>query len=659
MEQMGDDEYEEGEEYRGDEEEEEEEGGGDEGEGEALEEMDPDLLFPNLKDHTTPLPDLLWASKDRELMKIAQQLWEQPDFPKVLIQGITGIPQYVRTNFMYVCLPQINEFGDLDGHNWIPEAVLRGASAIVTQRPIQHVQLPENIPVIAVEPCTPPAGHALAAAFFNHPTDTMNVIGIVGSHGKTTLSWLVRGILEEDGQLTGMINSMEYSIGPHLLNHEGGFWKPAEHDETRGRECAAPHMIVPYKGKYPNPLPTPEGIALQQLMSRFEDRQCTCVVIECDNSALAAGWLDEVQFNVITFTAMLGPNWQERMDSGESEFTDEEALYINNITGLFSSMVNNRIDRAVVNGDDRVSVPILEEVGCNGIPWLGYSLEDEEAPIYLQFVDYSIWETELQIRTPFGILEIITPLIGKQNAYNILAAVSTGIALRIPIETIGRGIESVESIPGRTEVIDEGQDFSVIVDAANTPDTLSNLLDDVRACKETSRILLVFGCEGMQYQENRAPMGAIANKKADIVILTNDSHRNEHPSTIIEGIVQGFPEDIRGRHPEAVIPWLQDVGNTPYWFQDIQRGYQSEVQRYVIEDRFTAIRVAIGTAQKGDVVIIAGLGARDYLEWGDIDDNIVKGWFDDRVEARNALAKLPYLQQIQYLNRKTLPWTGD
>eukprot|EP01026_Neomeris_dumetosa_P081707 TRINITY_DN92262_c0_g3_i5.p4 TRINITY_DN92262_c0_g3~~TRINITY_DN92262_c0_g3_i5.p4 ORF type:complete len:136 (-),score=16.99 TRINITY_DN92262_c0_g3_i5:714-1121(-) len=89
------------------------------------------------------------------------------------------------------------------------------------------------------------------------------------------------------------------------------------------------------------------------------------------------------------------------------------------------------------------------------------------------------------------------------------------------------------------------------------------------------------------------------------------------------------------------------------------RQFQKEVQRYVMEDRFSAIRIAIGTAQKNDVVVIAGKGARDYLEWGDIDDNIVKGWFDDRVEARNALAKLPYLQQIQYLNRKQIPWTQD
>jgi len=177
------------------------------------------------------------------------------------------------------------------------------------------------------------------------------------------------------------------------------------------------------------------------------------------------------------------------------------------------------------------------------------------------------------------------------------------------------GIEAVGVVPGRCELIDEGQDFAVIVDNARTPDTLLKLLDVVRECKP-SRIITVFGCSGDNETQKRAYLGEIAHFKSDIVIITNDNPRSELPEEIIKEIVAGWPDDILLRYNWFLYPWYQDVGRLPVWYNDQTLWAQSDLRRYVIEDRYLAIRCAIYTAQKDDVVVIAGKGNNDLsLGW--------------------------------------------
>jgi len=307
------------------------------------------------------------------------------------------------------------------------------------------------------------------------------------------------------------------------------------------------------------------------------------------------------------------------------------------------------------------------------VPIVTYSMLDREADICLDKAETSIFETSVLINTPLDTrLRIVTPLLGKANLYNILAAVATGIATGASLKTIVNGIEAVEVVPGRCESIDEGQDFAVVVDHARAPEAFSRLLDCMRDCKP-ARIITVFGCCGGEEKVMRSYMGEIAHYKSDIVILTNDNPRGESPEKIINDIVIGWPDDVLLRHSWFIYPWYQDVCRLPLWYTDQALWAQSEVRRYIIEDRYLAIRSAIYTAQKNDMVIVAGKGHEDYQEWigshvysGHEDEvkknptilkQLVKGWFDDRVECRTALLKIPQLNALlPGLDRSVLPW---
>lgn len=169
----------------------------------------------------------------------------------------------------------------------------------------------------------------------------------------------------------------------------------------------------------------------------------------------------------------------------------------------------------------------------------------------------------------------------------------------------------------------------------------------------------MFGCGGERDKGKRAYMGEIAHFKSDMVIVTNDNPRREKPDQIIRDIVAGWPEKVRKAHGWMLHPWHQDIIRLPEWYRDQALWAQGEQRRYVIEDRYMAIRSAIYTAQKDDVVVIAGKGHEDYQEWEDPENpgKLAKGWFDDRVEARNALSKLPYIQNlVPGLNRSEMPW---
>lgn len=363
---------------------------------------------------------------------------------------------------------------------------------------------------------------------------------------------------------------------------------------------------------------------------------------------------------------------------------------------------------------------------------LTYALSNKDADIYIEKSKASIWETEMFVLTPVGRLEIISALIGSFNISNVLAAVSVGLARGIKLVNIVAGIESVDVIPGRCELISEGP-FPVLVDAARTPQQLSRLLDEVKEAG-SRRTILVMGCPGSSTKEHRAAMGSVAHYKSDVVFFTNDSPGEYLPNRIISDVVAGMPEEILGRHAGSHFPWLQDPKRTPPWFEPWILRYQSEVNRYIIEDRFTAIRVAIGLAKQRDVVVVAGRGDLDYVDHWDgasppkldrnvanhtlvdaamsigneeVDDELkallgidgtsddqatirlrkndptgnefddanaeweevplsevmslptgtLRGWFDDRVECRNAVSKLGYLNSLKDLDRSTIPWT--
>ena len=171
----------------------------------------------------------------------------------------------------------------------------------------------------------------------------------------------------------------------------------------------------------------------------------------------------------------------------------------------------------------------------------------------------SLFETELEIRTPKGNIRIVSAMLGRPNVLNMLTAVAVGVSLDLPMEAVVAGIEAVEAVPGRFEMIDEGQPFAVIVDYAHTPDALERLLRSVRECG-ARRILTVFGCGGDRDRTKRPIMGRIAHELSDVVFLTNDNIRTEAAEKIIADVVAGWPAEVTQAHPTATFNWLQVRG---------------------------------------------------------------------------------------------------
>lgn len=282
-------------------------------------------------------------------------------------------------------------------------------------------------------------------------------------------------------------------------------------------------------------------------------------------------------------------------------------------TGFDVRMVHLRINLLFMLYADPYGPLIARMVADSKAQMVTYSLIDKSADVYPERIRPSIWETDVVIRTPLGRLNIICSLIGRHNVSNLLSAVCAGLALGVPLEDIVQGAEETQFVPGRCEIIDQEQQFPVVVDAARTPEQLVRLIDAVKDAG-ARRTILVVGCPGHFNKEMRARIGSAAHLTADIVFFTNDSYGRVPPERIIADTVSGLPEDVLGRHPGSYYPWMQDKSRVPQWFEPWLLRYQSEINRYVIEDRRSAIRIAIGLAKPRDVVVIAGRGDKDYLE---------------------------------------------
>ncbi|KAK9799389.1 hypothetical protein WJX73_010816 [Symbiochloris irregularis] len=571
---------------------------------------------------------------------------------------------------LYLALPEvIDRLGmPYDGQNYAWHALSRGAVAIVAQDdyPVDP-ELQEHVPVLTV-PCMAEATHMLAATFYERPSKRMTTVGVTGTRGKTTTCWLIRGILEAVPQLTGMVGSIEYALAHDKLSEDGDLWVPDEEDPTLKRECSTPFHLAPYQGKYNVPDATPDALAMQKLLAGMADRDAASCVIEAEPYSIAAERCSEVDFDVAVFT-----NVSEDKMEGFDNLED----YLKAIGSLFLRLDDPTRHRAVINIDDPYSDDIRVYPERAKVRVVTYSMSNRTADVHMLRAKCDPWETVLEIMTPWGEMELYSFVIGRHNIPNILAAVATAFALSkdsdqmglggglpIGIQEVADGIEATVIVPGRCETIDEGQNFGVVVDAANDPQSLSRLLDSMRECigeTRAARIFLIFGCDGGDDAWARPHMGEVAHYKADFVILTSSSPRNEQPDHIIYDIVAGFPDHILEENAKMPFPpgFLQDPGRVPAEALEFLWHHCWEYRRYVCEDRWTAIRWAIATARDKDIVIIAGRGNRDYQEWH-ADDRIYRGWIDDRVEARNALSKLRALvPALRAMERHDLPWIEE
>jgi UDP-N-acetylmuramoyl-L-alanyl-D-glutamate--2,6-diaminopimelate ligase len=481
--------------------------------------------------------------KLKDLLSVLEGTPDLPgDVPDREVQAVSHDSRKVVPGSLFVAVRGFNS----DGHQFIPQAIVQGAVAVVAEEGSAGGR-GGGVPVIRV-PDSRASLARLAAKFYGYPSKRIRLVGITGTKGKTTTSYLVKSVIEAAGHAVGLIGTIDYRIGNRV---------------------------------YPAPNTTPESLDLQALLAEMADLKTGYCVMEVSSHALALGRTDGCFFEAAAFTNLA----HDHLD-----FHGTLDDYFQAKLLLFRGLGPDKL--AVVNIDDERSAEIVKLTKARVITF-GFSGSADVHPS--GSVSHSMGGLAFAAKTPAGDIAVQSPLVGKHNMYNILTAVGLGVGLGFSTGTISAGIRRMQSVPGRMEKVDEGQPFGVLVDYAHTEGSLVSLLDTVREIA-AGRVITVFGCGGDRDRTKRPKMGAAALSGSDVVIVTSDNPRTEDPLAIIEEIEGGMSsEGTRVSSPDGTQKSLS--GKTPY---------------LVIPDRRAAIAEAVGMARPGDVIVLAGKGHEDY-----------------------------------------------
>ncbi len=404
------------------------------------------------------------------------------------VTGLAFDSRRVKAGDCFVAVPGLKE----NGRRFIPEALARGASLVVAE---EDDPLPEREQGRILVPSAREALARLADAYFGHPSAKLLVVGITGTNGKTTTSYLVEALLSGIGMKTGVIGTIQYRIGEETL--------------TAGHT-------------------TPEAVELQALLARMVESGVRGVAMEVSSHALALRRVDGIEFDAAVFTNLT----QDHLD-----FHGTLAAYREAKKRLFALLAASRKPRstAVINADDPAGASM---VAGFSVPTLTFGLGARAHVRAIEFAS-TLDGIRLEVQTSRGPCSIRSRLIGEPNVMNLLAACAVGIALGLDPGAIARFLGSVRAVPGRFERVDAGQPFLVVVDYAHTPDALERLLTTARQLTR-GRLAVVFGCGGDRDRGKRPIMGEIAARLSDRAWVTSDNPRSEHPRAIVDEIVTGI-----------------------------------------------------------------------------------------------------------------------
>ncbi|WP_054956615.1 UDP-N-acetylmuramoyl-L-alanyl-D-glutamate--2,6-diaminopimelate ligase [Paenibacillus dakarensis] len=393
---------------------------------------------------------------------------------------------------LFICLPGHT----VDGHDYASEAERKGAAALVVNR-----RLDTALPQVLVKDCRF-AMAALADAFYGHPSQRMTIIGVTGTNGKTTTTYLIDKIMSDFGLKTGLIGTI--------------------------------HMKYDGK-KIPMPGTTPEALELQKSLSDMVEAGTEFCAMEVSSHALEQGRVKGTDFRTAVFTNLT----QDHLDYHNSveEYKNAKGLFFSRLGNAFAKDPKHR-KYAVLNADDKASATFAKLTAAEVIT---YGLNDT-ADVRAANIAITAQGTSFHVDTFRGSADISLKMIGKFNVYNTLAAITAALLEEVPLQTIKKSLESVSGVEGRVEVVDEGQPYAVIVDYAHTPDGLDNVLRTVKEFAQ-GRILTVFGCGGDRDRTKRPLMGKIAARLSDMVFITSDNPRTENPEFILKDIEAGLLED--------------------------------------------------------------------------------------------------------------------
>ncbi len=461
------------------------------------------------------------------LGKLLEQIpgMDRRETPEIEVSGIAYDSRQVQEGDLFIAI----KGEKTDGARFIEQAISRGASAVASESPTPPKPATACVSV-------PDARRFLAQAskaFYQDPCAKIKLVGITGTNGKTTTSYLMHSLFSQAGFSSCLVGTIGMKIESRCL--------PSKHT-------------------------TPEASDLMRFLSQAVSEGCTHGAMEVSSHSLALKRVFGAKFAVGVFMNLT----QDHLD-----FHKDMESYFQAKKLLFSPENGNGIESAVINIDDSYGERLARQFH-GSVARFGFSREAD-----IRVVEFRSRSdgSELLLATPAGEMAFRLQLIGRPNAYNIMAAAGAALCLGLGPDEIRQGVEALKGVPGRLELVQAGQSFSTIVDYAHSPDALENLLATVSRLPHR-RIITVFGCGGDRDKTKRPIMGKIAAAMSDFVIATSDNPRSENPDGILKDIESGL---LRGRAP------------------------------YVIEpDRRQAIDTAVAMAEENDVVVIAGKGHEDY-----------------------------------------------
>ncbi len=502
---------------------------------------------------------------------------------QIAVTGISADSRAVKPGDLFIAIAGQRE----DGHGYIIDAVAQGCAAVVVEagRPVPGRPARNTPPLIKVAD-TRLALAEIAAAFYSHPARDMLMIGVTGTNGKTTVTYLVESIIRAQGGRPGVIGTINY-----------------RYDHRDGNQLLVPALLT-----------TPEPVFLQKLLHQMAAAGVTHVIMEVSSHALAQERLAGIFFDIAVFT---------NLSRDHLDFHRDMDDYFASKKQLFRKQLKPE-GWAVIVQEQAVTLPaaawgrkLAAELPGRRVLTCG---PDPDNLIHPLSFTCDLTGIRAELATPGGRIKIHSGLIGEFNLKNILAATGIGLTLDIAPETIARGLGPARTIPGRLERVRAdhvpGRAPTVLIDFAHTPDALDNVLTALRELNP-ARLFCVFGCGGDRDPGKRELMGDTAGRLADVVIATSDNPRSEEPAVILAAVLSGIKQTGLTRlRPD-------EPGRAG------KRGY------LVIASRRQAIRVAITHAGPNDVVLISGKGHETCQICGK-----TKKFFSDRIEAEKQLAGL-------------------
>ena len=414
---------------------------------------------------------------------------------QVTITGLTDDSRKVEPGSLFVAVPGER----VDGHDFVDRVLAAGAAALVVGRAVTA----GSTPTIRVQDSRAALG-MIGSRFYGDPSVSLRMIGVTGTNGKTTTTYVVKTMLEAAKRQVGLIGTVAYLVGQESI--------PASHT-------------------------TPGALELQKLFARMVEKRLDTVVMEVSSHALALDRTAGSEFDVAVFTNLTQDHLDFHVDM-ERYFQAKRKLFVD----LGQSGTRKERKRAIINIDDPWSRRMWE--ACT-VPVWTYGL-GEQADLRAEGVRLSAGGTEFTLCSPAGTCTIQSRLVGEHNVYNLLAAIGVVLHEGLTLDQVRVAVGAVSNVPGRFERVDAGQDFTVVVDYAHTEDALVRLLTAAQALR-TGRIITVFGCGGDRDRTKRPKMGRTAVQYSDVVILTSDNPRTEDPAGILREVEAGVKEALANR----------------------------------------------------------------------------------------------------------------